>query len=40
LGVGRGPRFGVVQFPGTNCERETLRALRSFLQPHPTVQAD
>ncbi len=25
------PRFGVVQFPGTNCERETLRALRGVV---------
>jgi phosphoribosylformylglycinamidine synthase subunit PurQ / glutaminase len=36
LGVGRGPRFGVVQFPGTNCERETLRVLRAF----PVVEAE
>jgi phosphoribosylformylglycinamidine synthase I len=26
--VARSPRFGVVQFPGTNCERETVRVLR------------
>lgn len=25
------PRFGVVQFPGTNCERETTRILRDIL---------
>jgi phosphoribosylformylglycinamidine (FGAM) synthase-like amidotransferase family enzyme len=24
------PRIAVVQFPGTNCERETARALRAF----------
>jgi phosphoribosylformylglycinamidine synthase subunit PurQ / glutaminase len=26
--VARSPRFAVVRFPGTNCERETVRALR------------
>jgi phosphoribosylformylglycinamidine synthase subunit PurQ / glutaminase len=25
------PRFAVVQFPGTNCERETVRVLRELL---------
>jgi phosphoribosylformylglycinamidine synthase len=25
------PRFGVVQFPGTNCERETVRVLRTVV---------
>jgi phosphoribosylformylglycinamidine synthase I len=29
--VGTVPRFAVVQFPGTNCERETVRVLRDLL---------
>jgi phosphoribosylformylglycinamidine synthase I len=28
------PRIAVVQFPGTNCERETARAFRAYL-PYP-----